>query len=93
MSTQKVKKVAGYRSMLGMTQKEIAEYLGISSQNYSNKENSRTSFNDREKVKLKKLFSEIDETLTIDDIFFWHRILVFSSSVVKKWRLNVLGLG
>jgi len=66
----KIKKVAGYRNMLDMTQKEMAIYLGITSQNYSNKENCRTSFNDQEKIKLKKLFNKIDENLTIDDIFF-----------------------
>lgn len=70
MNTQKIKKVAGYRNMLGMTQKQVSEYLEISSQNYSNKENGRTSFSDREKIKLKKLFNEIDDTLTIDNIFF-----------------------
>lgn len=70
MSTQKVKKVAGYRNMLGLTQKQISEYLGISSQNYSNKENGRTSFSDKEKVKLKQLFNKIDDSLTIDDLFF-----------------------
>lgn len=70
MLNQKVKKVAGYRNMLNLTQREISEYLGISSQNYSNKENGRTSFSDKEKVKLKKLFNKIDSSLTIDDIFF-----------------------
>jgi putative transcriptional regulator len=69
MKTQ-INKVAGYRVMLGLTQRHIATKLGISSQSYSNKENGRTSFNDREKLKLKRIFSEIDSSLTIDDIFF-----------------------
>ena len=66
----KINKVAGYRAMLGLTQRDIAKKLGISSQSYSNKENGRTPFSDKEKIKLKILFSEIDGSLTIDDIFF-----------------------
>ena len=66
----KINKVAGYRAMLGLTQRDIAKKLWISSQSYSNKENGRTSFSDKEKIKLKIIFSEIDGSLTIDDIFF-----------------------
>lgn len=68
--TSKINKVAGYRAMLGMSQKEIATYLGITSQSYSNKETGKRYFNDKEKVKIKELFNRIDETLKIDDIFF-----------------------
>lgn len=70
MNSQKINKVAGYRRMLGMTQKEIASYLDITSQSYSNKERGRTSFNDQEKMKLKKLFNKIDNKFTIGEIFF-----------------------
>ena len=66
----KFNKVAGYRTMLGLTQKDIATKLDISSQSYSNKENGKTSFNDREKIILKEIFNEIDKSLTIDTIFF-----------------------
>lgn len=66
----KFNKVAGYRTMLGLTQKDIATKLDISSQSYSNKENGKTSFNDREKIMLKEIFNEIDKSLTIDTIFF-----------------------
>ena len=64
-------KVAGYRAMLGLKQRDIAAKLNISSQSYSNKENGKNNFNDQEKIILKKLFSQIDKNLTIDDIFFY----------------------
>ncbi|WP_233418613.1 helix-turn-helix transcriptional regulator [Jeotgalibaca dankookensis] len=66
----KINKVAGYRNMLGMTQKEMAVFLGITAQSYSNKETGKNPFNDKEKIKLKKLFNRIDGRLSIDDIFF-----------------------
>lgn len=40
-------KIAGYRVHLGMTQKDVARYLKISVQSYSNKENGNRSFNDQ----------------------------------------------
>lgn len=63
-------KIAGYRVMLGLTQRDIADKLNISSQSYSNKETGKTSFNDKEKIILKEFFNEIDNSLTIDDLFF-----------------------
>lgn len=62
--------IAGYRVYLGMTQKDVADYLNISRQSYSNKERGYRRFNDQEKIMLRKLFQEVDETLTIDKIFF-----------------------
>lgn len=67
---KRINKVAGYRNMLGLTQKELASYLGITAQSYSNKETGRNSFNDKEKIELKRLFNKIDDKLSIDDIFF-----------------------
>lgn len=66
----KINKIAGYRVMLQLTQKDLSKKLGISSQSYSNKENGKTSFSDGEKIKLKEIFAQISENLTIDDIFF-----------------------
>lgn len=63
-------KIAGYRVHLGMTQKDLANYLNISTQSYSNKENGRRAFNDTEKIKMKVLFQQINRELTIDNIFF-----------------------
>lgn len=66
----KKNKIAGYRVYLGLTQKEVANYLNISPQSYSNKENKHRSFTDREKIKMKILFQQVDSNLTIDKIFF-----------------------
>lgn len=66
----KINKIAGYRAMLEMNQKDVAEYLNISPQSYSNKERGTRSFSDEEKVMLKELFKKANPVLTIDDIFF-----------------------
>lgn len=65
-----VNRVAGYRAMLNKSQKDMAEYLSITPQSYSNKERGFRNFNDEEKIKLKELYKMIDPDLTIDTIFF-----------------------
>lgn len=62
--------IAGYRTMLGKTQREMAKHLDISLQSYYMKENQKTSFSDKEKLMMKDLFSEINPSVTIDEIFF-----------------------
>lgn len=63
-------RVAGYRRMLGKTQKEFAELFGISTQAYSSKERGRTQFKDSEKKIIKDELKELFPDITIDDIFF-----------------------
>lgn len=63
-------KVVGYRTMLGMTQKEIAEYFGISPQAYWKKEVGKVPFSDKKKVIFKNLLKPIFPSITIDEIFF-----------------------
>lgn len=63
-------KVRGYRNMLGMTQKDLGDQLGVSAQAISQKEKGINSFTDKEKVILLSLFREVDEHLTIDSLFF-----------------------
>lgn len=62
-----------YRLIIGLTQKELAEYLNISRQSYSMKEIGNNSFKDEEKIKLKSLFKKVDNDITIDKIFFENR--------------------
>lgn len=66
----KINKIAGYRANLGLTQAEMAEYLNILPQSYSNKERGGTAFKDSEKVKIKNLLLPHFPGITIDDIFF-----------------------
>lgn len=56
--------------MMNKTQQDIANYLSISRQAYSEKERGKTSFNDREKRMLKELFLPIDPNVSIDSLFF-----------------------
>ncbi|GAB2499602.1 transcriptional regulator [Alkalibacterium psychrotolerans] len=67
-------KVKGYRVWLGLTQKEMASKLGISRQAYSDKENGKYSFNDREKEIIRDLFKEVSNDITIDEIFFSKKV-------------------
>ena len=65
-----VNKIAGYRKMLGMTQKEMAKHFNISSQAYWQKEKKKVPFSDKEKVIFKGLLKSIFPNITIDEIFF-----------------------
>lgn len=65
-----INKIAGYRRMLGMTQKEMARYFNISSQAYWQKERGNTPFSDKEKIAFKDLLKPIFPNITIDEIFF-----------------------
>ncbi|CAR40724.1 helix-turn-helix transcriptional regulator [Streptococcus uberis] len=63
-------KIKGYRTMLGKTQKEMANILNISSQSYYNKENGIVEFRDSEKIVFKNLVKELFPNITLEDIFF-----------------------
>lgn len=66
-STDKVK---GYRIMLGLTQKEVANKLNISISSYINKETGRTAFKDNEKLLFKELLTPYFSNITLEEIFF-----------------------
>ena len=65
-----IKRIVGYRKMLGLNQKEMAEKLNISVQSYSKKELGKTAFKDTEKVLIKKMLEPIFPQITIDEIFY-----------------------
>lgn len=67
MSSNKVK---GYRAMLGITQKELANRLNVTIQSISNKERGITAFTDKEKVLIKAMLEPHFPNITIDEIFF-----------------------
>lgn len=64
-------KVRGYRNMMGLTQEELGDELGVTAQSISAKEKGRTRFTDREKVILLRLFKRVDDDLTIEKLFFY----------------------
>lgn len=67
---KKLNKVAGYRAMLGLSQREMAELFGISKQAYSAKERGLTNFNKNEMITFKNLLIEQIPDISIDEIFF-----------------------
>ncbi|KXT67737.1 Transcriptional regulator [Streptococcus gallolyticus] len=56
--------------MLGLTQEQMGEKLGITKQTYHNKEIGKNSFSDKEKMTFKQLLLPIFPNITIEDIFF-----------------------
>jgi len=68
-------KAMGYRKLLGMTQKDLASFLGVSIQSIRNKEKGKTSFSDSEKIVFRNLIREkAFPHITIDDIFFTEKV-------------------
>ena len=63
-------KLKGYRVTLGKTQRDMAKELNISVQSYNNKETGKTAFNDREKLAIKTMISELKSDITIDELFY-----------------------
>lgn len=63
-------RVKGYRVMLGLTQKEMADVLGLSAQSYYLKENGRVKFTYDEMRVFRDRVRMIMPDVTIDDIFF-----------------------
>ncbi|MDK6804238.1 transcriptional regulator [Aerococcus sp. UMB7834] len=70
MAVDTANKIRGYRTMLGLTQTDMADKLGITKQSYWLKEHGKISFNDKDKVIILELFKAVDPTLTIDALFF-----------------------
>lgn len=56
-----------YRAKTGMSQKEVGDYLGITSQAYSNYENGKREADYETLLKLSELFNTSIENLLIDE--------------------------
>lgn len=64
-------KAKGYRKLIGMTQKQLANVFGISVQALRNKEREMSPYSDREKMMFKELIRKSGfPDITIDEIFF-----------------------
>ncbi|WP_334116584.1 helix-turn-helix transcriptional regulator [Streptococcus parasuis] len=63
-------KLKGYRVMLGLTQKELSDKLGISLQSYNNKETGKNAFNDRERLAIRDMVKKVKPDITIDELFY-----------------------
>ncbi len=56
--------------MLGLTQKELSDKLGISLQSYNNKETGKNAFNDRERLAIRDMVKQVKSDITIDELFY-----------------------
>lgn len=63
-------KILGYRKMLGLTQKQMAEKLGISENQYRSKEKGKFDFSSSEMKKFYELVKNELKNIKIEDIFF-----------------------
>lgn len=64
-------KIKSYREQLGMTQQEMADELGITRQNYHQKENGLRKWSDSDKLEIRKLLRrKLDSDMTIDELFY-----------------------
>lgn len=63
-------KIRGYRTMLGKTQKDMAEIFKISKQAYSAKERGKARFSNEEMITIKEMLLPMFPGITIDEIFF-----------------------
>lgn len=62
--------LAGYRTMLGCTQEDLANILGISKQSYNQKELGKTRFSDEEKIIIKNFINDYFPEVSYDILFF-----------------------
>lgn len=62
--------VAGYRKMFGITQKELAEKIGVMPATLCNKETGKRLFSQAEMISILEIFKEFDRSVTLDKIFY-----------------------
>lgn len=65
----KVNKVFGYRKMIGITQKQAAEQLGISTNAFANKEKGKNEFTRSEMESFYRIVNKIMPSITLEEIF------------------------
>lgn len=65
-----VNKVLGYRKMLSLTQKQMANKIGISENQYRAKEKGRYDFSKTEMEKFHSVVEKVIDDIEIQDIFF-----------------------
>lgn len=62
-------KIAGYRTMLGKTQKEMANLLGIGEVSYRNKEKGKVDFKESEILSFYLELKKVIPNISLEDIF------------------------
>ena len=64
----RINKLKGYRVMIGKTQEELANYIGVSRETYINKESGRTKLSASEAVRLVEYFKSYGLGITVDEL-------------------------
>ena len=67
-------KVKNFRSLLGLTQAELAMLLKVTPQTVSAKENGKRQFSDEEKIKIINLINQEYPDIRISDVFFKQKV-------------------
>ena len=62
-------RVKGYRTMLGMTQEEMAKAIGVSINTYREMESNPEKFKIDQANKFLEVVNQVDNTITLNDIF------------------------
>lgn len=65
---QEINKIKGYRVMIGLTQKEMAEQLNINERTYNYKETNNSKFTVEELNKLQNIFNAHGLKITTSDL-------------------------
>lgn len=63
-------KLKGYRTMLDLTQEQMANKLNITGRSYIDKEPGKKHFKYKEMLAIKEMVKEIKPDITIDELFF-----------------------
>ena len=64
----KLNKLKGYRAMIGKTQEEMAEAIGINKRTYQDKENGISSLTLNEAVRVVEILKKYGIEITADDL-------------------------
>lgn len=64
------RKLAAYRKLLGLTQKHLAEQIGISLVSLNHKETGKRKFTQDEMVAITNIIKEVIPEVTMNTIFF-----------------------
>lgn len=64
-----------YRQMLGITQEEMANKLGLLRASYSHRECGRVEFTQEEMQAITNIFKEHIPEITLDEIFFTKQVI------------------
>jgi ps3 protein 14-like transcriptional regulator len=70
MEISKLDKITGYRRMLKLTQKDMANLLGISLSAYNKRENGYIDFSDKQKIIIRDIITRYFPNENMESLFF-----------------------